>query len=78
MLVYTNYKDIFKLSKEELEKIDVDLFDFLKFWNSSNATIEVKTSGSTGSPKKIRQEIFNVKKSYKKINYFNIFNFFTL
>lgn len=54
MLVYTNYKDIFKLSKEELEKIDVDLFDFLKFWNSSNTEIEVKTSGSTGSPKKIR------------------------
>ena len=53
MLVYTNYKDIFNLSKEDVEKIDVDLFDFLKFWNSSNATIEVETSGSTGSAKKI-------------------------
>ena len=73
MLVYTNYKDIFNLSEEDVEKIDVDLFDFLKFWNSSNATIEVETSGSTGSPKKIslkREAMISSAKA--TIEYFNI------
>ena len=53
MQVYTNYKDIFKLPKEELEKIDDELLSFLQFWHSSTKTIKVQTSGSTGKPKKL-------------------------
>lgn len=53
MIISTNYQDIFSLKKEQLSKIDNDLYNFLEFWRSNKNSILVETSGSTGPPKQV-------------------------
>ena len=45
-----------KLSDEKLPAWERNLFSFIRDWISNDPYVEVKTSGSTGSPKRIRIE----------------------
>jgi O-succinylbenzoic acid--CoA ligase len=68
-MIETNYKDIFKIDKKKLDKIDPEIYQLLKFWKSNKNEILVNTSGSTGKPKTIkisRQQLINSSKATLK------------
>lgn len=52
-MITTDFKQIFSISKKELNTIDENIFDLLKFWKSEKDIININTSGSTGNPKTI-------------------------
>ncbi len=68
-MIETNYKDIFKIDKKKLDKIDPEIYQLLEFWKSNKNEILVNTSGSTGKPKTIkisRQQLINSSKATLK------------
>ena len=52
-MITTDFKQIFSISENELNTIDENIFDLLKFWKSEKDIININTSGSTGNPKTI-------------------------
>jgi O-succinylbenzoic acid--CoA ligase len=73
MVIRTNYQDIFSIGEDHLNKIDDDIFNFLKFWLSNKRSITVKTSGSTGKPKliEISRETF-MSSAKSTLEFFNL------
>ncbi|MBM78129.1 MAG: O-succinylbenzoic acid--CoA ligase [Crocinitomicaceae bacterium] len=72
-MIKTDFKNIFKLSKNQLDNIDEDLHSFLYEWKNNSTFISTYTSGSTGNPKKIKIEKKHmIASGNATINYFNL------